>query len=445
MSKKIIIVGGVAAGMSAASKAKRIDKNLDITVYEMTDAISWGACGLPYYVGDFYSDSSVMVARTYEEFKKEGINVKIKHKVENIDFKNKKVFVRNLNENKVFDELLIATGASSVSPKDIKNLDAEGVFNLKTFAEGLKVRKEMMKKENENIIIIGGGYIGIEIAEAASKLGKNVRIFQHTNRILNRTFDKEITDILEEHIREHKKVSLHLNESPIEVKIFENKVIALKTDKKEYVANLIIVATGIKPNTEFLKDSGIELFKNGAIIIDRFGRTNIPNVYAAGDCATVYHSVLEKNVYIALATTANKLGRLIGENLTGANKKFMGTLGSAGIKVLEFEAGRTGITEQEAKDNNINYKTVFVKGKDHTAYYPNREDVYIKLIYNADTKILLGAQVAGKRGAALRADSLAVAIQNKMTVQELANMDFLYAPPFSTTWDIMNVAANVAK
>ena len=303
----------------------------------------------------------------------------------------------------------------------------------------------MMKKENENIIIIGGGYIGIEIAEAALKLGKNVRIFQHTDRILNRTFDKEITDILEEHIREHKKVSLHLNESPVEVRTFENKVIGLKTDKKEYAANLIIVATGIKPNTEFLKDTGIELFKNGAIIIDRFGRTNIPNVYSAGDCATVYHSVLEKNVYIALATTANKLGRLIGENLAGANKKFMGTLGSAGIKVLEFEAGRTGITEQEAKDNNINYKTVFVEGKDHTAYYPDREDVYIKLIYNADTKILLGAQVAGKRGAALRADSLAVAIQNKMTVQELANMDCLYAPPFSTTWDIMNVAANVAK
>jgi len=150
---------------------------------------------------------------------------------------NKKVFVRNLNENKVFednyDELLIATGASSVSPKDIKNLDAEGVYHLKTFNEGLKVRKEMMKKENENIIIIGGGYIGIEIAEAASKLGKNVRIFQHTNRILNRTFDKEITDILEEHIREHKKVSLHLNESPVEVRTFENKVIGLKTDKKE--------------------------------------------------------------------------------------------------------------------------------------------------------------------------------------------------------------------
>ena len=449
MNKKIIIIGGVAAGMSAASKAKRIDKSLDITVYEMTDAISWGACGLPYYVGDFYPDASLMVARTHEEFKKEGITVKTKHKVENIDFKNKKVFVKNLNENTIFednyDELVIATGASSTSPKDIKNLDAEGVYNLKTFNEGLEVKKELMKKENENIIIIGAGYIGIEIAEAALKLGKNVRIFQHSARILNKTFDKEITDLLENHIKEHEKVSLHLNESPLEVKTFENKVIGLKTDKNEYSANLIIVATGVKPNTEFLKDTDIELFANGAIIINRFGETNIPNVYAAGDCATVYHSVLEKNVYIALATTANKLGRLIGENLTGANKAFIGTLGSAGIKVLEFEAARTGITEQEAKDNNINYKTVFVDGEDHSAYYPGGEDVYIKLIYNADTKILLGAQVAGKRGAALRADSLAVAIQNKMTVQELANMDFLYAPPFSTTWDIMNVAGNVAK
>ena len=449
MNKKIIIIGGVAAGMSAASKAKRIDKSLDITVYEMTEAISWGACGLPYYVGDFYPDASLMVARTHEEFKKEGITVKTKHKVENVDFKNKKVFVRNLNENKVFedsyDELVIATGASSTSPKDIKNLDAEGVYHLKTFNEGLEVKKEILKKENENIIIIGAGYIGVEIAEAALKLGKNVRIFQHSARILNKTFDKEITDLLENHIREHEKISLHLNESPIEVRTFENKVIGLKTDKKEYTANLIIVATGVRPNTEFLKDTGLELFKNGAIIIDRFGKTNIPNVYAAGDCATVYHSVLEKNVYIALATTANKLGRLIGENLTGANKEFIGTLGSAGIKVLEFEAARTGITEQEAKDNNINYRTILVDGEDHAAYYPGGEDVYIKLIYHADTKILLGAQVAGKRGAALRADSLAVAIQNKMTTQELANMDFLYAPPFATTWDIMNVAGNVAK
>ena len=449
MNKRIIIIGGVAAGMSAASKAKRLDKSLDITVYEMTEDISWGACGLPYYVGNFYEDSSTMIARTYEEFLKEGINVKLKHKVEKVDFKNKKLLVKNLVKNEVFedfyDELVITTGARATNPKNIKNIEAEGVYNLKSFQDGLIVKKEIMKKENENIVIIGAGYIGVEIAEAASKLGKNVRIFQHSDRILNKTFDKEITDILENHINEHKKVSLHLNESPLEIMTFENKVIGVKTSKKEYVANLVIVATGVKPNTDFLENTDIKLFANGAIEIDRYGRTNIDNVYSAGDCATVYHTVLDKNVYIPLATTANKLGRLIGENITGNNKKFIGTLGSAAIKVLEFEAARTGITEEEAKANNIEYKTVFVEGVDHADYYPGQEDVYLKLIYHAETKVILGAQIAGKRGAALRMDALAVVIQNKMTISELANMDFLYAPPFATTWDIMNVAGNVAK
>ena len=182
MNKKIIIIGGVAAGMSAASKAKRIDKSLDITVYEMTDAISWGACGLPYYVGDFYSDSSVMVARTYEEFQKEGINVKIKHKVENIDFINKKIFVRNLNENKVFednyDELVIATGASSTSPRDIKNLDAEGVYHLKTFNEGLEVKKEMMKIMKLDIKVLMSEK---EIKEISDNIENGFELIKYNN------------------------------------------------------------------------------------------------------------------------------------------------------------------------------------------------------------------------------------------------------------------------
>lgn len=448
MKKKVIIIGGVASGMSAASKAKRMNKELEITVYEMTDAISWGACGLPYYVGDFYQDANTMVARTYEEFQKEGIVVKTKHKVEKVDFDSKKVFVRNLENNDLFednyDDLVISTGASSRTP-DIKNINAENVFHLKTFDDGLRLKKEIMKKENENIIIIGAGYIGVEVVEAASKLGKNIRIFQHSERILKATFDKEVTDILEEHIREHKNVDLHLNENALEIMTFENKVIGLKTDKKEYAANLIVVSTGVIPNTEFLNGTKIEKISNGAIIIDRYGRTNIPNVYSAGDCATVHHSVLDKNVYIPLATTANKIGRIIGENIAGANKKFIGTLGSAAIKVLDMEAARTGITEKEAQDNNIVYKTVFVEGVNHSDYYPGQEEVWIKLIYSPETRILLGAQVVGKRDAVLRLNSLAVAIQNKMTVEQIGNMDFCYAPPFATTWDIMNIAANVAK
>lgn len=449
MNKKIIIIGGVAAGMSAASKAKRLNKNLDITVYEMTDIISWGACGLPYYVGNFFEDKNTMIARSYEEFKKENINIKIKHKVESVDFNSKKITIRNLENNSIFedfyDDLVITTGASAVQPPNIKNIDAENVFNLKSFDDGIKLKKELLKSENKNITVIGAGYIGLEFVEAAVNLNKNIKILQHSERILRKTFDKEITDIMEDYINKHENISLHLNENIKEIITFENKVIGVKTDKKEYSANIVVVSTGIKPNTEFLKNSGIEMLRNGAIVIDRYGKTNIPNVYAAGDCASVYHAVLEKDIYIPLATTANKLGRLIGENINNANKKFIGTLGSAALKLLDLESGRTGITENEAIKNNINYKTVFIEDVNQTAYYPGQESLFIKLIYEADTKILLGAQMIGKKGAVLRIDALAVAIFNKMTVNDLGNMDFCYAPPFSTTWDIMNVAGNVAK
>ncbi len=449
MNKKIIVIGGVAAGMSAASKAKRLDKNLDITVYEMTDVISWGACGLPYYVGNFFEDKNTMIARTYEEFKKENIKVKTKHKVERVDFEKKKVFIKNLENNSLFeddyDELVITTGASAINPPNIKNINAENVFNLKSFEDGLKLKKELLKKENKHITVIGAGYIGLEFVEAAINLGKSVTILQHSERILKKTFDVEITEIMEKYLENHNNISLHLNESADEIKISENKVIGIKTNKKEYKTDMVVIATGIKPNTEFLKNTKIEMLKNGAIVIDRYGKTNIPNVYSAGDCATVYHAVLDKNVFIPLATTANKLGRLIGENINNSNKKFIGTLGSAALKILELEAGRTGITENEAIKNNINYKTVFIEDVNQTAYYPGQEALYIKLIYEKDSKVILGAQMIGKKGAVLRIDALAVAILNKMTVNDLGNMDFCYAPPFSTTWDIMNVAGNVAK
>lgn len=449
MNKKIIIIGGVAAGMSVASKAKRLNKDLNITVYEMTNIISWGACGLPYYVGNFFEDKSTMIARTYEEFKNEDISVKINHKVEKVDFDAKKVFVKNLLNNTIFednyDDLVITTGASAVNPKNIKNINAENVFNLKSFDDGINLKKELLKSENENITIIGAGYIGLEFVEAAVNLGKKVRIFQHSDRVLRATFDSEITDIMQEYLKEHKNVDLHLNENIAEIRTFENKVIGIKTDKKEYTSNIVVVSTGVRPNTAFLESSDIEMLSNGAIVIDRYGKTSVPNVYSAGDCASVYHSVLKKNVYIPLATTANKLGRLIGENLNNRNKKFIGTLGSAGLKILELEAARTGITENEAIKNNINYKSVFIEDVNQTAYYPGQESLFIKLIYEADTKILLGAQMVGKKGAVLRINSLAVAIFNEMTVNELGNMDFCYAPPFSPTWDIMNVAGNVAK
>lgn len=446
---KIIIVGGVAAGMSAAAKAERLNKEAEIVVYEKTEIVSWGACGLPYYVGDFYQDPNNMIARPVEKFIEAGMNIKIRHEVIRVDTEKKEITVKNLTTGEIFkdtyDKLMISTGAHAIMPP-IKNLTAEGVHTLKDYTDGITLKEEMMKEENQEIIIVGAGYIGIEVVEAAKHLGKrNVRLIQLGDRVLMESFDKEITDVMEAEIRNHEGVHLHLEETVLEVIEKDGKAVGVKTNKGEYKADLIVIATGVRPNTAFLKDTGIEMLPNGALIIDKHGKTSIDSIYSAGDCATVYHLVRKENVFIPLATTANKIGRVVGENLAGVPTEFKGTLGSAAVKVMDLEAGRTGVTEREAANMGINYKTVFVKDKNQTNYYPGQEDIYIKLIYNKDTRALLGAQVAGKKGAVLRVDALAAAIYSEMTVEEIGMMDFCYAPPFARTWDVMNVAGNVAK
>ena len=448
MRKKIIIIGGVAAGMSAAAKAKRINPELEITVYEKTDIVSWGACGLPYFVGDFYQDPNIMVAREPKQFAKDGIVVKSQHEVIDIDINKKEVTVLNhLTGDKFtdnFDELIIATGASAVNPP-IKNIDAKNIFHLKAFKDGLNLKAEMIKEENKEIVIIGAGYIGLEAAEAAKHLNKEVRIIQRGERVLPGSFDKEITDLMEEELRNTEDLNLHLNENVEEFEVKDGKVCGVKTDKGSYPADLVIVAIGVKPNTEFLIGKGFKTLRNGALIIDGKGRTNIPGIYAAGDCASVYHKVRKDNVYIPLATNSNKIGRVVGEHLAGVEIEFAGTLGSAAIKVINLEAGRTGISQSEAEELGIPYDTVFIEDANQTGYYPGQEDLYGKLIFHRETREVLGGQLIGKKGAVLRVDVLAAAIDKHMTVDELGMLDLCYAPPFALTWDTINTLGNVAK
>ncbi|MGL5378091.1 MAG: CoA-disulfide reductase [Cetobacterium sp.] len=446
---KIIIIGGVAAGMSAAAKASRVDKKAEIVIYEKTEIVSWGACGLPYYVGDFFEDVTEMIARPVEEFIKAGMNIKIKHEVIGINVDKKELTIKNLLTEEIFtdnyDKLMVATGAHAIMPP-IKNLSTKGVYTLKEYTDGIVLKEEMLKEENQEILIVGAGYIGLEVAEAAKHLGKkSIRIIQLGDRVLLESFDKEITDIMEEEIKNNESLSLHLEEIVEEIIEENGKVVAVKTNKGQYPADIVVISTGVRPNTNFLKETGIEMLSNGALVIDHYGRTSIDSIYSAGDCATVPHLVRKENVYIPLATTANKIGRVVGENLAGLEVKFAGTLGSAAVKVMDLEAGRTGITENEAIKMGIDYKTVFIKDKNQTSYYPGREDIFVKLIYDANTRILLGGQIAGKKGAVLRVDSLATAIYSKLTVDEIGMMDFCYAPPFARTWDAMNVAGNVAK
>lgn len=444
---RIIIIGGVAAGMSAAAKANRLLKDSEVVVYEMGETVSWGACGLPYFVGGFFENTDTMIARSVEKFIDTGVDVKIKHQVIELDVDNKKIKVENLNTGESFedsyDKLMIATGASAIIPP-IKNVNLKNVFTLKSLEDGINLKEAALKDENKDVVVIGTGYIGIETIEAMKQLGKNVRAIQLDDRVLPDSFDKEITDIMEEEISSHENVYLHTSEMVKEL-VGNDRVEAVITDKGEYKADIVVIATGVRPNTQFLKESGIEMLPNGAIVIDNMGQSSIPDIYSAGDCATVPHRVMNKDVYIPLATTANKLGRLIGENLAGKNSTFNGTLGSAAVKVLDMEAARTGISESDAKKEGIKYKTTFIKDKNQTDYYPGQEAIFVKLIYDAESKEILGGQIIGKKGAVLRVDVLAAAIYNKMTTNELGMLDLCYAPPFARTWDVLNVTGNVSK
>ena len=443
---KVIIIGGIAAGMSAAAKFKRLSPNDDVVVYEKGDIVSFGACGLPYYVGGFFDDSNEMIARTPEAFREAGVEIHTKHEVTNVDFSNKKVTVKNLNTNEVleesYDKLMIASGARAIIPP-IKNIDLENVVTLKSMDDGNKLRELMSKEENKKIAIIGAGFIGLEAAEAAKHRGKEVIVIQLQDRVLQEVFDKDITDLLEEELREN-GVNLLLSETVTEL-IGDGKVSKVKTNKREIEADIVILATGVKPNTDFLNCDEIKMIRNGAIVVDKYGRTSVEDVYAAGDCATINSLITDREIYVPLATGANKLGRIVGENLAGQNNSFQGSMASSCIKVMDMEAARTGLSEKEVLNLGFNYKTKFITDMNQTSYYPGRERIYVKLIYDAHTRVILGGQVAGYKDAVQRCNVLAACIYAKMTTEQLGMLDLCYAPPFSRTWDVLNVAGNVSK
>lgn len=442
---KTIVIGGVAGGMSAASKIKRMDKDAEVVVYEKGSFLSYGACGLPYYVAGINDDYTKMIARTKEEFEKSGIKSHLRHEVVKVVPEKKQIMVKDLDNERLFidsyDKLMISTGTIPVVPP-LKGKDLNGVYVLKTLENGLILKEAMDKPNVKNVVVVGGGYIGIEVAETLSHVGKNVTVIEFAPRILQ-PFDSELTDIVTKHMIE-KGINLNLGEKVEEI-LGEAAVEGVRTNKGVYKADLVVLAIGVRPATEFLKGSGIELAKNGAIIIDREMRTNIEDIYSAGDCAQVYSKIKEENTFIPLGTTANKCGRLAGENMVGKHKKYVGTLGSAAIKVLDYELGRTGLSESEAKALALDYKTVFVQAFDHPAYYPDQTPIWVKLIYEEQSYRILGAQAMGKKGAVMRIDMFAIAIHNNMTTMDLGMTDLCYAPPFAGVWDAVHIACNAAK
>ena len=442
---KVVIIGAVAAGMSAAAKLKRIKPDYEVVVYEKTDIVSFGACGLPYYVGDFFHDPNMMIAREKSKFIESGIDLKTFKEVIDVDTLEKTLTIKDALSGEIFidnyDKLTIATGASSIMPSLDKSYD--NLTTLKDMNDGIKLKELISKEENKNIVIIGAGFIGIETIEAAKKLNKNIHLIGRSNRILSKVFDKEITDLLEEELRKN-NIHLHLNET-IQKYIGEENITKVITNKSEIDCDIVVMAIGVKPNTSFLENTNIKMLSNGAIIVDECGRTSVEDIYAAGDCATIKNLVTNEDMYVPLATGANKLGRIVGENLGGINSYYPGSLASSCIKVLDMEAAVTGLTEERAKALNLDFKTKCITNYNQTHYYPGREKLLIKLIYDAKTKVILGGQIAGYKDAVQRANVLATAITAKMTTEQLGMLDLCYAPPFATTWDALNVAGNVSK
>ncbi|WP_263081945.1 CoA-disulfide reductase [Endozoicomonas sp. Mp262] len=448
---EIVIVGAEAAGMSAAAKARRVAKDARITVFEQSTVISFGACGLPYYIGDFFTDAREMSEFSPDDFAAKGIDVKVKHKVLSVDSERQRVKVCNLADDTVFeqhyDRLLLATGATPVVPP-VPGLD-EGlrqgrVHCVKTMEDGIHLKEIVGSDQVTDVAVIGAGYIGLEMAEALVRQGKRVRIIENASQPLAGSFDAEVTDLVANSL-EKAGVDCCWQESLQHLIINDHGDLQLITDGASYRADLVVLCTGVRPNTHFVADLGLEKLGNGAIITDDQCRTNVSNIFAAGDCATVPHAQLQRPVWIPLATYANKMGRLAGETMGGLAKQFPGAYGSACLKVMDLEAGRVGLTQAEAEREGIDVKTVVIRDKDHTSYYPGQADILVKLVYEPDSKKLLGGQVAGGQGAVLRVDALAAAIKGGLTTEDLGMMDFCYAPPFARTWDALNVAGNVAR
>ncbi|HIP20418.1 MAG TPA: CoA-disulfide reductase [Sulfurimonas sp.] len=363
-----------------------------------------------------------------------------------VDAISKTVEVQNLETQETFtntyDKLMIASGAEATLPP-FENMNIDNIFKLTKMEDGLRVKEQVKLESINDITIVGAGFIGIEVVEAMVHLGKKVHLIQRSSRVFNGMFDEKITDLMLEELLSH-GVEVLLSES---VTAFrgEGSVSEIVTDKGTYKTDLVVIATGFKPNTAFVLDTGIKTLKNGAIVVNTKGETSIKDIYSAGDCATVEHMVTKENVYIPLATGANKLGRIVGSNMAGEDNEYPGSLGSACVKVMDYEAAKTGLSEKDSEKTGVEYSSVFVKDKNYTGYYPNQEDLYIKLVYETKSKIIVGGETLGKNGAALRINVISMAVRAKMTTAELGMMDFCYAPPISKTWDALNVAGNVAK
>lgn len=446
--EKIVIIGGVAAGPKAAFKARRLNPEAEINIYTEDTHVSYSACGLPFYVEGNFEDYHMLIARNIEDFESQNIHVHLLQRAVKILPDKKQIVVHNLESNEEFtvdyDKLVIATGAKPIIPP-IKNINLKNVYTLRTLEDGIEIKEKL--KNIQHATIIGGGYIGIEMLEAFTKQKLTATLIEFAPHIMP-FFDEEISEIIKSHIlaRDTEKVKIITSDAVVEL-IGEDNVKSIKTKNGiEFKTDLVLIATGVKPNVQIAIDAGIELGETGAIKVDKHMRTNFADIYAAGDCVEKTHIVSKTPCWVPLGSTANKEGRSAALNLCGQEDCFEGVLGSAVTRYFGFTMSITGLTEKQAINLGFDPVSVMVTKKDKVGYMPEAKNITIKLIADRKTRKVLGAQAIGCGDADKRVNTVTTGLLCGMTIDDLFDDDITYSPPYSPSIDpLLNAAQKLIE
>jgi NADPH-dependent 2,4-dienoyl-CoA reductase/sulfur reductase-like enzyme len=444
----IVVIGGVAAGTSAASQAKRRLPDAEVILLERGDAVSYGACGVPYNIQEPLRPIEDLIAVSAERFRAERhIDVRLRHEVSAIEPAARRVRVRDLARGQdyalEYDELVISTGASAV-PLKVPGHDLPGVFLLRELSDGADIKRYLAELEPRSAIIVGGGYIGMEMAEALHARGLSVRVLEKSAGVIP-GFDPQLVQLVgDELARNEVGVETGIELQAIE-RAKESASLSVLTDRARFAADLVLIATGVKPNVDLAKAAGVRLGETGAIAVDDHQRTNLPHVWAAGDCAEATHRVTGKQVWIPLGTTANRQGKVAGANAAGGDDRHAGIVGTGIFRVFEMQVARTGLGPSDLKKLGIDALVSASTHYSRAASVQGGEPIRTVLFVEPGSGKLLGAQMAGRDGVGGRIDVYATALSAEMTVQQIEGLDLAYAPPFAPVYDPISIAATVAK
>lgn len=436
---KVAVIGCTHAGTAAIVNTAQLYPEAEITVYERNDNISFLSCGIALYVGGMVKDPQGLFYSSPQQLAELGVNTKMRHEVVSVDTDAKVLQARNLETGEVFedrfDKLIVTTGSWPIVPK-FEGSDLENILLSKNFNHSNTIIEKA--KQASNIVVVGAGYIGVELVEAFQLNGKHVTLIDAEERILSKYLDAEYTDKIEQSLRDH-GIELALGQKVTRFEGENGKVAQVITDKGTYAADLVIMCIGFRPNTELLKGQ-VDMLDNGAIIVDEYMRTSKPDVYAAGDSCAVYYNPTGKHAYIPLATNAVRMGTLVARNLVAPTVKYMGTQGTSGIKIYEDNIAGTGLTEAAAKDAGLDAEAVLITENYRPEFMPTHEPVLLKVVYEKNTRRILGAQIMSKVDLTQSINTISVCIQNGMKMEELAFVDFFFQPHYNKPWNFLNSA-----